>query len=85
MRDELERFLENVRQDPRRMEELRALLGTPEAAIRWAGDRGFHLTPEDVYELRDSDCELSDEELDQAAGGDDGWGTGTTPSPGGGG
>lgn len=84
MKDELQRFLESVRNDPYRMEELRALLGTPEAAIRWASGHGFHLTPEDVHELQDSDCELSDEDLDKAAGGDDGWGTGTPP-PGGGG
>ena len=84
MRDELERFLGSIRNDPRRMEELRALLGTPEEAIRWASDQGFHLSPEDVHELRESDRELSDEDLDQAAGGDDGWGTGTPP-PGGGG
>ena len=85
MRDELVRFLEGVRNDPRRLAEFRALLGTPDAAIRWASGQGFHLTPEDVQGLRESDCELSDEELDQAAGGDDGWGTGTPPPPDGGG
>lgn len=85
MRDELKRFLEGVRNDPRRLEELRALLGTPDAAIRWASGQGFHLTPRDVEELQESDCELSDEELDRAAGGDDGWGTGTPPPPDGGG
>ena len=84
MKDELQRFLESVRNDPRRLEELRALLGTPDAAIRWAGDRGFHLTPQDVEELRESDEELSDCDLDKVAGGEDGWGTGTPPPPGGG-
>jgi predicted ribosomally synthesized peptide with nif11-like leader len=85
MKDELQRFLESVRNDPPRMEELQALLGTPDAAVRWASGQGFHLTPEDVHELRESACELSDEDLDQAAGGDDGWGTGTPPPPDGGG
>jgi len=72
MRDELKRFLEGVRNDPRRLAELRALIDAPDAAIRWVGGQGFHLTPEDVAELLDSDRELSDDDLDQAAGGD-GW------------
>jgi predicted ribosomally synthesized peptide with nif11-like leader len=73
MRDELARFLESVRNDPRRLEELRALISTPDAAIRWAGDQGFHLTPEDIAELRESEGELSDHDLDQVAGGEDAW------------
>lgn len=77
MKDELQRFLESIRNDPRRMAELRALLGTPDAAIRWASGQGFALTPGDVEELRESDGELSDYDLDQVAGGEDGWGTGT--------
>lgn len=85
MRDELVRFLESVRNDPQRLEEFRALLGTPDAAIRWASGQGFHLTPQDVEELRESDGELSDYDLDKVAGGDDGWGTGTPPPPDGGG
>lgn len=83
MRDELERFLESVRNDPRRMEELRALLETPDVAIRWASGQGFHLTPQDVEELRESDGELSDYDLDKVAGGEDGWGTGTGGTTGG--
>jgi hypothetical protein len=31
---------------------------------------GYLLTPADVQELLDSDLELSDDDLDQAAGGD---------------
>lgn len=85
MKDELQRFLESVRNDPRRLEELRALLGTPDAAIRWAGGQGFHLTPEDLHELRESDCELSDYDLDKVAGGEDAWGTGSGGTTGGGG
>lgn len=70
MRDELVRFLEGVRNDPRRLEELRALIDDPDAAIRWVSKQGFHLTPKDIAELLDSDRELSDDDLDQAAGGD---------------
>lgn len=73
MRDELVRFLEGIRNDPRRLEELRALRDDPDAALRWVSHQGFHLTPEDVTELLDSDRELSDDDLDQAAGGDAAW------------
>lgn len=84
MRDELARFLESVRNDPRRLDELRALIDDPNAAIRWASDQGFHLTSQDVEELRESEGELSDYDLDQVAGGDDGWVPGTEPGGGGG-
>ncbi|HKI01909.1 MAG TPA: Nif11-like leader peptide family RiPP precursor [Thermoanaerobaculia bacterium] len=85
MREELERFLESIRQTPRQLEELRALVQTPEEATRWASDRGFHLTAADIAELRESEVELSDDELDQAAGGEDDWGSGGAPPPPGGG
>lgn len=70
---ELNRLLEDVRKDPHLVNELRALLSDPDAALRWAGDKGYHLTREDVVELCDSDRELSDDDLEQAAGGDDNW------------
>jgi predicted ribosomally synthesized peptide with nif11-like leader len=70
---ELNRLLEDVRKDPRLLDELRALLRDPEAALLWAAGRGYHLTQEDVAELCDSDRELSDDDLEQAAGGDDNW------------
>ena len=69
-RAEQNRFLEDVRKDPRLVEEVRGLLRDPAAALRWAEDKGYHLTLEDVAELLDSDRELSDEDLDEAAGGD---------------
>jgi predicted ribosomally synthesized peptide with nif11-like leader len=67
---ELKRLMEDVRKDPHLVEELRALLSDPDAAFRWAGDKGYHLTREDVAELCNSDRELSDDDLEQAAGGD---------------
>jgi len=70
---ELNRFLEDLRNEPRLLEESRALLRDPEAALRWAREKGYHLTPADIQELLDSDRELSDDDLDQAAGGDDAW------------
>lgn len=85
MRDDLKRFLESVRTDPRRTEELRALIDNQDAAIRWASDQGFHLTPEDIAELREGEDELSDSDLDQVAGGEDAWVPGSGGTTGGGG
>jgi predicted ribosomally synthesized peptide with nif11-like leader len=68
---ELSRFLDDLRNDPRLLEESRTLLQDPEAALRWSREKGYHLTLADIQELLDSDQELSDNELDQAAGGTD--------------
>jgi predicted ribosomally synthesized peptide with nif11-like leader len=73
MSNELTRLLDFVRKTPGLLEELRSLLATPDAAIRWAGKQGYRLTPEDVAELQRCDQELSDDELDKVAGGDDAW------------
>lgn len=67
---ELSRFLEALRNDPRLLDESRTLLRNPDAALRWAHGRGYLITPADVQELLECDVELSDEDLDQAAGGD---------------
>jgi predicted ribosomally synthesized peptide with nif11-like leader len=70
---ELSRFLDDLRNDPRLLEESRTLLHDSVAALRWTRERGYHLTLADIRELLDSDRELSDDDLDQAAGGDDAW------------
>lgn len=72
---ELIRLLEDVRKDPCLKDESRNLAGDPEVALCWARGKGYDLTPEDIRELLDSDRELSDDDLDQAAGGD------TWPNP----
>jgi len=70
---ELSRFLDDLRNDPTLLEESRALLHDSEAALRWTREKGYQLTLADIQELLDCDRELSDEDLDQAAGGDDAW------------
>jgi predicted ribosomally synthesized peptide with nif11-like leader len=80
--DELKRFLQSLSATPRLLEELRSLLATPDAAVRWADDRGYRLTPEDIAELQRSDQELSDDELDKVAGGDTAWPPPPAPPPG---
>lgn len=69
---ELNRLLEDLRKDPALLVESRQQLHNPDAALRWAVDRGYRLTVGDMVELCDSDRELSDDDLEQAAGGD-GW------------
>jgi predicted ribosomally synthesized peptide with nif11-like leader len=71
--DELKSFLQSICTKPELLEELRSLLQAPDAAIRWARERGYHLTPADVAEIQQLDQELSDDELDQVAGGDTAW------------
>jgi predicted ribosomally synthesized peptide with nif11-like leader len=70
---ELNRLLEDLRKDPHLLNESRAVLRDSDAALRWASDRGYRLTLKDVAELLDSDRELSDDDLDKAAGGDTAW------------
>jgi predicted ribosomally synthesized peptide with nif11-like leader len=67
---ELNRLLEDLRKDPHMLGESRTLLRDPEAALLWALGKGYRLTLKDVGELLVCDRELSDDELDQAAGGD---------------
>jgi predicted ribosomally synthesized peptide with nif11-like leader len=66
---ELSRLLEDLRKDPDLLNESRGLLHDPDAALRWAVDRGYRLTLRDVAELCDSDRELSIDDLEEAAGG----------------
>lgn len=66
---ELNRLLEDLRKDPDLLHESQGRLRNPDAALRWAVDRGYRLTLGDIAELCDSDRELSDDDLDQAAGG----------------
>jgi len=79
---ELERLAQDVRETPGLLEDLRSRVHDPAAAIAWALQRGYALTQEDVRILAESDRELADDELEDAAGGD--WGSGTPPPPGGG-
>ena len=70
---ELTRLLADLRRDPRLLNESRTLLRDPEAALRWAHEKGYRITRDDLAVLLDSDRELSDDDLDQAAGGDGAW------------
>ena len=74
-RRDLERLIADVQRNPDLIQRLR----------EWAHERGYEVTDKELSELKESHRELSDDELEHAAGGDDGWGTGTGGTTGGGG
>ena len=66
--EQLNAFLEKVKADTTLQEKLKAA-ASPEAAIDIAKAAGFSITAEDIQSLQSATVELSDEELDGAAGG----------------
>ncbi|HEX6861725.1 MAG TPA: Nif11-like leader peptide family RiPP precursor [Thermoanaerobaculia bacterium] len=79
-RADLNRLLGDLQKSPDLLEEWKGMAQDPEAAARWAGARGYDLTTGEVEDLVASDRELTDDELEDAAGGEEAW-----PPPGGGG
>ena len=66
--EQLKAFLEKVKGDTSLMEKLQAA-ASPEAAIEIAKDAGFAITAEDIQSMQSATVEVSDEELEGAAGG----------------
>ena len=66
--EQLKAFLEEVKADTSLQEKLKAA-ASPEAAIEIAKDVGFSITTEDIQSMQSESVELSDDELDAAAGG----------------
>ena len=66
--EQLKAFLERVKADTSLQEKLKAAV-SPEAAIEIAKAAGFSITAEDIQSMQSSTVELSDEELEGAAGG----------------
>ena len=66
--EQLKAFLEKVKTDTSLQEKLKAA-ASPEAAIEIAKAAGFAITAEDIQSMQSSTTELSDEELEGAAGG----------------
>ena len=76
-------LLEHLQRIPADRAELENLQPRGEALIRWAQAKGFDLSEEEARRLLESLQELSDDELDKVAGGDDAWGSTTTGGTGG--
>ena len=66
--EQLKAFLEKVKANTELQEKLKAA-ASPEAAIDIAKEAGFSITAEDIQSMQSSTVELSDEELEGAAGG----------------
>ena len=66
--EQLSAFLEKVKADTSLQERVKAA-ASPEAAIDIAKAAGFSITAEDIQSLQSPTAELSDEELEGAAGG----------------
>ena len=66
--EQLNAFLEKVKGDTSLQEKLKAA-ASPEAAIEIAKAAGFAITAEDIQSMQSATVELSDEELEGAAGG----------------
>ena len=66
--EQLKAFLEKVKSDTSLQDKLKAA-ASPEAAIEIAKEAGFSITAEDIQSMQSSTVELSDEELEIAAGG----------------
>lgn len=71
---EFERFLSDLQRDPELMEEFRSLTDNAEIWVRWAGIKGYEVTLEEAAGLEETYSEISDEDLERAAGG---WEGGT--------
>jgi predicted ribosomally synthesized peptide with nif11-like leader len=70
---ELERLTAALRRDPHLREEVRALSGDREALLAWTRDRGYSVPWPELAALLETADELSDEDLEHAAGGEDPW------------
>ena len=66
--EQLNAFLEKVKSDAELQEKLKAA-GSPEAAIEIAKEAGFSINAEDIQSMQSATVELSDDELEGAAGG----------------
>ena len=66
--EQLKAFLEKVQADTNIQEKLKAA-ASPEAAIEIAKEAGFSITAEDIQSMQSAPGEVSDAELEGAAGG----------------
>ena len=66
--EQLNAFLEKVKGDTSLQDKLKGA-ASPEAAVEIAKEAGFSITAEDIQSMQSATVELSDEELEGAAGG----------------
>ena len=66
--EQLKAFLEKVKADTSLQEKLKAA-ASPEAVMEIAKEAGFSITAEDIQSTQSATAELTDKELETAAGG----------------
>ena len=66
--EQLQAFIAKDKSDTTLQEKLKAA-ASPDAAVEIAKDAGFAITAEDIQSMQSATVELSDEELEDAAGG----------------
>lgn len=76
-RTDLERLTADVENDPVLESELSEVRGDAQALMKWALKRGYGLSLQEAQGLASSYEELSDDELENVAGGWDGGGGGS--------
>jgi predicted ribosomally synthesized peptide with nif11-like leader len=74
-RNDVKRLMRDLQRDPEILEELRQIGPNFEAVLKWTRAKDYDLTEAEIRDLLEPDRELSDDELEDAAGGD-GWPTG---------
>ncbi len=72
---ELARLEADLDRNPDLRREVACLQGEPVQLAQWARSHGYGLSPGQVRQLLGSPGELSDDDLEQVAGGDDPWAT----------
>jgi len=81
-RAEMDRLVADLQRKPELMLEFRRLASDLEGLVCWAAAKEYRVFREDLRRLAESDRELSDDELEDAAGGEDGWAPSAPPPPG---
>lgn len=76
---DLDRLVRALQQSPGLFEEFKSLHGAPDRLTEWARQHGYLLTEQELKDLVESNRGLSDDELEEVAGGDDGWTPGSGP------
>lgn len=84
-RADFERLTADLQARPDLLNDLRSRIDDLDGSVQWARAKDYDVTRDEMRELMDSDRELSDDELEEAAGGDWSDGTGGTGGTGGGG
>lgn len=71
-RIDVKRVMRDLQRVPDLLEELRTIGPHFDRVRDWTREKGYALTDAEIRDLLDTDRELSDDELEAAAGGD-GW------------